>query len=290
MDILFIIGDSRSGSSLLQYLFALQHDVIALGEVRRLEQIVKSGEPCHCGRSIDLCPFWTKVASNLNLRLDKIKTIPALSLWRRRFGQVVIWLALRYKLELFARRLLVHERRAVAHCLGLYHAATKLTGKRVVVDSSKVPSHFLYLYLERKELFHPVFLVRDGRGVVWSKMKRGVSAVLSSKQWLNAMKMMLAVQQVISFPKSSFVRYEELCKNPTEILENILKPLNVPVSSINLRNLPRESHELGGSPRFFGNRSFMIELDELWRYEMPNDALTTFEKIAGSVNRKLGYF
>jgi hypothetical protein len=203
----------------------------------------------------------------------------------------VSWFALRYKLEPVARRLLAHEQRAVAHCLGLYRAAIKITGKRVVVDSSKVPSHFLYLYLENKELFHPVFLIRDGRGVVWSKMKRaGVSAAFSSRQWLNAMKMMFAVRQIVSYPNSSFVRYEELCKNPTEILEKILRPLSIPVSSVNLRNLPRESHELGGSSRFLGNTSFMIELDESWRDEMPADALTTFEKIAGSVNRKLGYF
>jgi hypothetical protein len=189
-----------------------------------------------------------------------------------------------------ARKLLSHEQQAAAHCLALYRAAAEITGKRVVVDASKTPSHLLHLYLENEDFIHPVFLVRDGRGVVWSKMTRvGIKATRAAKGWLNVYRMMLALRKVTPDSTSVFVRYEELCMKPREVLERILKKVNISVRSVDLGRLPTERHELGGSPRFQGKNPTKIELDERWRSEMPERALFTFERIAGRVNRRLGY-
>jgi hypothetical protein len=76
---------------------------------------------------------------------------------------------------------------------------------------------------------------------------------------------------------------------PREVLERILKKVNISVRSVDLGRLPTERHELGGSPRFQGKNPTKIELDERWRSEMPERALFTFERIAGRVNRRLGY-
>ncbi|MBM3507047.1 MAG: sulfotransferase, partial [Alphaproteobacteria bacterium] len=47
--ILCIVGDSRSGSTLLQYLLGMQPDVATVGELRRLGQLLAEGRPCSCG-------------------------------------------------------------------------------------------------------------------------------------------------------------------------------------------------------------------------------------------------
>jgi hypothetical protein len=211
-------------------------------------------------------------------------------LLRRRYSQIIGWSALRFGLEPLAHKLLSHEQQAAANCLAIHHAASEITGNQIVVDASKVPFHFLHLYLETKELIHPVFLVRDARAVVWSKMKRtGISAAKAAKQWLNVYRMMVALLKIIPNSACSFVHYEELCIQPEKVLERILQTANVPVTSLDLGSLPVARHDLAGSPRFRGTSPSTVELDERWRVEMPKKVLRIFEKNVAPVNRKLGY-
>lgn len=290
MKALYIVSDSRSGSTLLQHLLALQKGVMPLGEVYRLKELGRDGKTCACGRPVDRCPFWTQVLSHVGQPLNKLRTSPSYRLLRRRFSQVIGWSTLKFGLEPLARGLLGDERRFAANCLEIYQAASKMTRNQIVVDASKVPSHLLYLYLEGKELLHPIFLIRDGRAVVWSKMKKaGITATQAAKGWLNVCRMIFALQKVIPNSRSVFVSYEELCMNPEHVLERILNSVDVSVESVDLGSLPSERHDLGGSPRFHGKNPDKIELDERWRSEMPKEVLLTFEKIAGPMNRKLGY-
>ncbi|MDP9437440.1 MAG: sulfotransferase, partial [Actinomycetota bacterium] len=251
--------------------------------------------PCACGRPVGACPFWTRVASLVGSPPDRIETTPVLGASRRRLDGVVAWATLRLGLKGATGRLLHREHRAAANCLALHRAAGELTGDRVAVDASKIPTHFLNLRLQGGESARPVFLVRDGRAVVWSKMQRrmqkgkGHDAETMTRQWLNVSRAMLALQGVVPEPEGAFVRYEELCRDPGKVLESILGPLGVPVRTTDLRSLSAERHDLGGSPRFREALPEKIELDERWRTEMPEEALATFERIGGRMNRRLGY-
>lgn len=289
MRALYIVGDSRSGSTLLQHLLSLQEGVVALGEVRRLEPMVRAGESCACGEVLDRCPFWTGIASRIGRPLLEVPTVSGLGPWRRRLDQGADWTALAMGLEL-ARRIVSREQRlAVESSLGIYRAAAEMTGGRVVVDSSKVPSQFLHLRARAPGLVRPVFLVRDGRAISHSKLQRRKdhTAARVARQFLNVSGSMLALRRVV--PGSTLVRYEDLCRNPAAVLEEILRPLDVPVRTTDLSRLPPVRHDLGGSPRFKGSGSGAIKLDERWRTEMPKEDLATFEKIAGRMNRRLGY-
>lgn len=230
--VVYTVGDSRTGSSLLQHLLSLQGTIVALGEVRRLERLVREGESCACGFRIEKCEFWRGIAGRIGLSLGELRTIPSNNVLRRRFSQAIGWAAIRFGLEGCGRKVLVHERRAIDNCLAIYRAASEMTGNEVVLDASKVPSHFLLLYLARKELMRPVFLVRDGRGVVWSKMERtGISAAGAARQWLNVSKMLLAIRKVVPDSSSVLIRYEDLCNKPQDVLERVLKLVNVPFRS-----------------------------------------------------------
>ena len=280
----------------MQHLLALQDGVVALGEVRRLGQMAKTGTPpCACGRPVGECPFWTRVASLVGLPPDRIETALDLGPARRRLDGAAAWATLRLGLKEATGRMLRRERRVADNCLALHRAACELTGDRVAVDASKIPTHFLNLRLQGGESARPVFLVRDGRAVVWSKMQRrmqkgkGHDAATMTRQWLNVSRAMLALQRVVPEPEEAFVRYEELCRDPGKVLESILGPLGVPVRTTDLRSLSAERHDLGGSPRFREALPEKIELDERWRTEMPEEALATFERIGGRMNRRLGY-
>lgn len=289
MKALYIVGDSRSGSTLLQHLLSLQEGVVALGEVRRLEPMVRAGELCACGEPLEHCPFWTGIASRLDHTLQEVSTVSGRRPWRRRLDQGADWTALATGLELPRRAVSREQKIAVEGSLAIYRAAAELTGGRIVVDSSKVPSQFLHLHAANRQLVRPVFLVRDGRAIAHSKLQRRKdhTAARVARQFLNVSKSMLALRRVV--PGSTFVRYEDLCRDPAAVLKEILHPYGVPVRTTDLSEMPPERHDLGGSPRFKGTGSGIIELDERWRTEMPKEDLAAFEKIAGPMNRRLGY-
>lgn len=296
MRALYILSDSRSGSTLLQYLLSLQKEIVALGEVRRLEQFVDCGGKCACGRPVNECPFWREIASRVGKPLEEIKTFLPLRLYRRRFGQVISWTALKLGLEVPARRLLAYERLVVADCLSIYRAAAELTGSHCVVDSSKVPSQFLHLYMGDKTLVQPIFLARDGRGVTCSKLQRSrqrgnkpLVAEQAARQWHDVNRAILTIQKVLPTSQRNFVHYEELCKRPPEILQGLLTQAGLRTQSIDLGSLAIESHHLGGSPHFRDSVPDRIELDEKWKTESSEETLATFEKLAGPLNRRLGY-
>ena len=289
MRALYVVGDSRSGSTLLQHLLSLQEGVVALGEVRRLGHSMGTGRPCACGRPVEVCPFWTKVSLWLRTPLKDLPTLAALPARRRRLDQAADWAALATGLA-SPRRLVSREtKQAVGNTLRIYRAAADRTGGRVVVDSSKVPSQLLHLRAEAPGIVRPIFLVRDGRAIAFSKLRRRTdhTAELVARQFLNVSRWMLALKRVI--PGSSFVRYEDLCRDPAAVLQGILDPLGVPVRTTDLSRLPPERHDLGGSPRFKGGGAGEVTLDERWRTEMKTEDLAVFGRVAGKMNRRLGY-
>lgn len=200
-----------------------------MGELRRLELMMHTGAACACGRRIEDCPFWNRVASQAGLSLRRVRTLPARSLWSRRFGQLIGWSALKSGMEATASKLLNKHQGAARDCLDIYEAAARVTGARIVVDSSKTPAQFLHLFLENKDIVRPIFLVRYGRAVVWSKMRRtGISAARASRQWRNVCNMVFALQRVAPASSRNFVKYEELCRKPVEVIGSVLDAYCLP--------------------------------------------------------------
>lgn len=288
--ILYIVGDARCGSTLLQHLMARQAGVCALGEVQRLGDLVRQGQACVCGRQLNECSFWSSVASRLGLPLDSLATGVQRVPWQSRWGTAIeigtAWLGH----GALARTLLRREGAVARCCLAIDRVAGLLTGSAVVVDSSKIPSHFLHMYLAAPAIVSPIFLVRDGRGIVWSKMKRSnIDAEEAISRWLRSSRMLLAVRQLVAPPMRKLVHYEELCRNPRQVLEQILGRTGLAVQAPVLGAMMTQRHDLGGSPRFRGREMGKIELDQRWRSEMPEDVCRVFERRGRSMNQRLGY-
>ena len=143
VSVLYIGGWGRSGSTLLDRVLGQVPGVVSLGEVRELWQRGwVENRPCGCGAPFADCPFWTEVG-------------------RRAFGG---WasldrdevLRLRYSLDrpwatpmLLGRRSVGFMGRRAATYTSildtLYRALGDVSGAKVIVDSSKLPSHALLL-------------------------------------------------------------------------------------------------------------------------------------------------
>jgi hypothetical protein len=58
------------------------------------------------------------------------------------------------------------------HTEKLYAAIAKVSGKNIIIDSSRLPGRLLALSHSNKLDIYPVFLIRDARGVINSLIKK----------------------------------------------------------------------------------------------------------------------
>lgn len=64
LPLIFIAGNSHSGSTLLGYLLASQPDIIYLGELKSRTWL--QHQSCSCGQSLDECTFYSRIENELN--------------------------------------------------------------------------------------------------------------------------------------------------------------------------------------------------------------------------------
>jgi len=286
--ILYLVGDSRSGSTLLQHLLSLQPGVHALGELRRLGAMARAGEACACGSPLGECEHWTKVCGD-KPAAERTTELPREGkVWRLVMMREAA--ALRGGLLPAGAFLRKRAHAAASECMRLYEAVAAETGATLLVDSSKEPDHFLHMRASYPDLVHPVFLHRDGRGIISSKIRRaGVSPKDAVEGYLWMQRLIETARRAVGLHRATEARYEDLCRDPKGELQRLLAPFDVPVETTDLASLPGVRHDIGGSPSFQGGERGEIQLDETWREDLSSEALEVFEECAGQMNRYRGY-
>lgn len=170
--VIYIMGAGRSGSTLLDTVLASHPDVVGVGELVNLHSAGwTSNEVCACGKLGTECNFWTAVRAD----------------WQRRVPGATVdgYVALQKKFEFFQWFGLVQLARMVRNRVArstefqayltqteaLYQAIAHVSGKSVVVDSSKSPVRGALLEHMKGIDLRLVHLVRDARAVAWSRKK-----------------------------------------------------------------------------------------------------------------------
>lgn len=167
MNVLFVVGPGRSGSTLLANVLGEMPDVVAAGEVRWLfRRGVLDGRLCGCRRTAEDCEVWRPVVDALGALAPAERVLA----WQHEVA------ALRHRYRLLKGRTRGWEalRRYVAVMRAVYEELGRATGARWVVDASKRPQD-LAVALEALGDDHVavVHLVRDPRSVAesWTRPK-----------------------------------------------------------------------------------------------------------------------
>ena len=284
---LYIVAPVRSGTTLLSRLLDRQPGVLSLGELRRLSELRAGGQPCACGEKIEACPLWGEVCAQADREGSDLAP-PRASRLRRRWSHLTCLAAARFRPDAPAPAPDTPETAFSESCLRLADCAGRTTGEGVVVDSSKLPFHFLDLYRLRPRSVQPIFVLRDGRATTWSMMKRGrLGAEEASRVWLRSVRSIAAVKALPQFRHLPFVSYEELVRDPDGVVAGLV---GSPAPG-QRRCSARPPHDLGGSPRLAESPADQIVVvpDVEWQHRMPRSARATFERVAGRWNRRLGY-
>src|SRR5207249_3145450 len=158
--VVFIVGFTRSGSTLLEHLLSIAPGTVAVGEMAYLwEPEVRNTSYCGCGIKLACCPFWKRILTAqqcLDFEKDRSPETPQ---FRRFFG------------DLICRRYSASNpgyRQFLDRIEYIYGAISDQTQGSVIIDSSKRPIFGLAVSRLPGINVTLIHLVRDSRGCAFS--------------------------------------------------------------------------------------------------------------------------
>ena len=299
--VLYIAGDARSGSTILDALLGSHPGIVATGELNML-LVDDSGAPrvCACRQPLDDCPVWGPI-----LRTWSAALAP---------GGLTDYLRLQNRFEHISRvpELMWHSARQttsfVSYTRGtaaLIRAIAEVSSAEVVADSAKNPVRALGLLRGGAVKMAIVHLVRDPRGVAWSKRKvlrwpglpkwlrQPVAVVLrSAVDWIFANLLTEIVASRRRHVPYVRIRYEDLVRDPAGVLGRIGEVAGIDLSTLGERASAGEvfgfGHIMAGNiARERGPRPLMPDVD--WRENSPRWIRWSVWLLTGWLARQYGY-
>ena len=285
MKVLFITGFGRSGTTLVDSLLGQVDGFFSLGELQYVwDRGLERNLLCGCGNRFRDCPVWGALADDLRAGLGE-GDLEALAALRDRQGP------LRTVARSVLGGLLPSRNRwrdYVGHTARVYRAVQRATGARVLIDSSKSPSHGLTLSgvadrLGDVELF-VLHMVRDPRAVTHSWQKRKVYDASgeepmymarlglrqSAAKWLG----WNAAIEILWRRRRRYLLlpYEAFVAEPRGSVEAILELLGEEGAALPFTG-PRTVelgpvHSVAGNPNRFSRGPVEIRNDEAWKERM----------------------
>jgi hypothetical protein len=166
----------------------------------------------------------------------------------------------------------------------LYDAIGSVTGARVVVDSSKVPSYAALLGLMSGIDPYVVHLVRDPRAVAYSWRRRsrdGRSPIDSTLHWVLWNLATARVCRRSGASNSILVRYEDFAARPQEVMADVVRmvggePDRLPFVDEHTALLAA-NHTVSGNRSRFVTGAVRVQMDQAWlgRFRGPGRMAST---------------
>jgi len=281
--VVYIGGSSRSGTGILGRVFSLIGDAAHGGELRRLWSYgLRPGRTCDCGRPHAECPVWSKLLvpgasyiepSIAELALVQEAAAPEIHAW---------WRAL----KLLRRRSPPSPSSAEAQYVemysDLYRAFARASGASVILDNSKHPGDAALLVDAPDITAYSVQIVRDPRGVLFSRRKRfspdpararPIETMRTAVYWVLRQFTFDAVRRKYGDDRSLLVMYEELMKDPNPALRAACRMLGEPAPDVELEaGVPFRVREVhgpdGSSVQRFVSTEVVLREDDRWRSEL----------------------
>lgn len=297
--VLYIYGFGRSGSTVLARALGQVKEICNVGELRWVwEQGFVGNHLCGCGTPFKECEFWSAVAQDAyggfdRLDLDQVGRLTEVYPWNRSrpMGQRLRYVgqqAITRKSPGYVAQLPEH-----AQLLSnLYSAIRKVSGKRIILDSSKDPSYLHMLSALPDIDLHIVHIVRDSRAVAFSWLKEKVQPEIQDRvvhmprigSAGSALLWMLYNGPYINRikqrqPSYLFLRYDDFVADPRGSVARIVDLVHEEATGSQIVDNRivdlTADHTVSGNPMRFDQGTIELRLDEEWRTRMkPMDKKT----------------
>lgn len=305
VEIAFVGGWGRSGSTLLARILSEVPGFVAVGEVRDvfLRGIVQN-RVCGCGVRFSQCDFWQAVGDEA---FGGWKTLSVSHLERLRKQTDKPW----HVPALINPGFRARTDQAVAEygeiLLPLYQTIRRITGAQVIVDASKIASYGGIL--QRVDGLSPRFihLVRDPRGTVnsWTKrvrMKDDLDTTRYMPQYNSASGAIrytaynIEMHAVATKSPHLFMKYEDLIADPEACVQSVVSLFPKSARNLDLSNFIGSkrvklgtTHTIAGNPMRHTCGWLSLQADEAWRETMPTAQQRLVSMLTYPLIRKYGY-
>ncbi|MGI9621865.1 MAG: sulfotransferase [Acidimicrobiales bacterium] len=277
--VLYIGALGRSGSTLLNLLLTTVPGFFAVGELRYLwDRGLMENQLCGCGNPFRDCEMWREVGEVAFGGWDAVDGAAMVALDRKinRNRRVLSITRGRLRDSQLSR---LNEYREVLR--SLYLAIQEVSGCTVIVDSSKTPAFAAILAgIDGLDL-RIVHLIRDPRGVAYSRTKRvvrpevvGAEAQMGRFAPVRTGALWLYFNGLFEWLRRrgtamTRLRYEDLADEADGELDKLLGSLPWQASArIPLGELTA-NHTVSGNPMRFERGALRITRDDAWRRELP---------------------
>jgi len=291
LKVLYIAGNGRSGSTLLDVLLGQVPGFVAVGEVRNMwDYGLVQNRPCGCGEAFHDCSFWNRVVAGGPLA-NRIFDPAEIARLRERFARTKRLVPMLLRRGKYVDHSNEDMRQYLDITERLYQSLATASGARVIVDSSKWPTYAFLLDAIPSIDLHVLHLVRDPRACAfsWTRKKEvepGVfldqhNALVSTSYWV-------VWNPVIRYfwgkkrNRYRFLAYEDFVTRPRSSFNDIVRfvgevvPTDTPfLDDHTVKVCP--THSLEGNAVKFASGPIAIRSDSEWeaRISPANRAVVT---------------
>lgn len=302
LDIMYVAGLPRSGSTVLGLVLGEMPDAIFVGELSFFWRRFANGELCSCGQILPDCPFWSAVITEAFGKMTREHAREFHDLERSVLRR-------QWTLSLTPVRRTTRNAKNIGRMLGnrslLYRSISKAADATCVIDSGKEMIFGSLMARLDDTNFNTIHIVRDPRGVAFSWQKQVKSdsephdmprrsAGKTAAHWVLENIIMQVSLQALS-RKYIRIRYEDLISQRESVTRKIEHAIS-PVAS-EARPAPqspgsiREHHLVASNPGVRRNfsGSLRLRLDEEWRTLLPRGQKRLVTTVCAPLMAAYGY-
>lgn len=304
----------HSGSTLLDLICGHHPDIFSLGEVQFVSWQLLQGpvkdDPqtyCSCGKSFEKCDFWSDVFSKINSENNiNVYKQPAkydFSINRnlvRYKSNVTKWLinkvleiSIRYNgLNFLSKIPYLIYRKSIERNWDFFDKVAQKSGAEYLVDSSKDFLRFWLLKMQRPESVKLIILIRDIKGAASSSHSGLNQKIIDTRvsHWLKFYNKKLNPAFKMFPDDVEVLKYEDLCQNPGNTLDEISEFLSLKLCGSSLKTIsPYKYHTIQGNPMRLIKKDLSIRYDERWRERLTESQINELNRASLKLDKKYGY-
>lgn len=279
--LIYIAGMWRSGGTILGRILDCSDKIIFVGNIKDFwRKGLKRNNKCSCGERFETCSFWKDVTKEYRNSFPSINVEEV----KKEFQQVEKW-SNYFRLK----KIVLNKKdnslkplldKYLEHNEKLYEIVSNLSGKKIIVDSSRNTGRLLALSLLNKFDLYAINIIRDPRGVINSLINKDISnykeirhsTILNLLHWNAKNYFSMNIMEKLNSISSVNILYKNFAAQPVTIIEELKKMLSC---TLNYEaDSGRFSINLGTGHVFSGNRErhksgkITIAEDIEWKEEL----------------------